>query len=321
MNYKIIGSDQKEYGPVTGVELQEWILQGRVNLQTMVQAEGGIDWKPLSDFPELTTGVIHTQSGPMSRAELEARVADRPAGIDLGSCLNRGWKLVTANLFPSIGASWLVMITLMLISVVPFIGGIIQMALQGVLFGGLFFFFLKLIRGERADVGDAFAGFTTELGQLVLGGIVPSLLTALALLVVAVPLLFPFMLQLFQLLGSGGAVNPSQINSLFANMGVLAILGILAAVAVSLLLTLLWVFTLPLIIDKKLGFWDAMEVSRKAAMKNILYLIGLWILMFLIGVAGVIACLVGVIVAFPLAMAMMMYVYEDIFSSPVQKTT
>lgn len=51
-NYKIIGIDQKEYGPVTEEQLREWVVQGRVNPQTQAQAEGASEWKALSQFPE-----------------------------------------------------------------------------------------------------------------------------------------------------------------------------------------------------------------------------------------------------------------------------
>ena|SRR5438093_207040 len=49
--YKIIGADQKEYGPVTVDELRKWITEGRANGQTLACIEGGA-WKPLSTFPE-----------------------------------------------------------------------------------------------------------------------------------------------------------------------------------------------------------------------------------------------------------------------------
>src|SRR4051812_4945648 len=49
--YKIIGTDQKEYGPVSADQVNQWIAQGRINLQTRIQADGG-EWKTLGDFPE-----------------------------------------------------------------------------------------------------------------------------------------------------------------------------------------------------------------------------------------------------------------------------
>jgi hypothetical protein len=52
--YKIIGADQKEYGPVTIDQIRQWITEGRANGQTLVQAEGSAEWKPLASFPELS---------------------------------------------------------------------------------------------------------------------------------------------------------------------------------------------------------------------------------------------------------------------------
>ena len=53
--YRILGGDQKEYGPVTAAQVREWIAQRRANAQTMVQAEGSGEWKPLSAFPEFAS--------------------------------------------------------------------------------------------------------------------------------------------------------------------------------------------------------------------------------------------------------------------------
>ena len=53
MNYKIIGGDQKEYGPITPEQLRQWMTEGRVTGQTMVQPEGETGWRPLANFPEL----------------------------------------------------------------------------------------------------------------------------------------------------------------------------------------------------------------------------------------------------------------------------
>jgi hypothetical protein len=50
--YKILGADGKEYGPVTAEVLRQWIAQGRANEHTSVQAEGSAGWKPLSSYPE-----------------------------------------------------------------------------------------------------------------------------------------------------------------------------------------------------------------------------------------------------------------------------
>lgn len=50
--YKIIGSDQKEYGPVTADQIRQWITLGRVSTGTQVQAPGGTGWQAVEDLSE-----------------------------------------------------------------------------------------------------------------------------------------------------------------------------------------------------------------------------------------------------------------------------
>jgi hypothetical protein len=50
--YKILGTDGKQYGPVSDEVLRQWIAQKRATSTTMVQIEGETGWKPLSSLPE-----------------------------------------------------------------------------------------------------------------------------------------------------------------------------------------------------------------------------------------------------------------------------
>ena len=75
--YKILGGDQKEYGPVTAEQMRDWAAQQRVNAQTLILADGATEWKPLSSFPEFAaissppaygtaTVAVTTPDNPMS---------------------------------------------------------------------------------------------------------------------------------------------------------------------------------------------------------------------------------------------------------------
>jgi len=50
--YKIIGADQKEYGPVSADQLRQWVTEGRVNGQTKVQPADSTEWKMMAELPE-----------------------------------------------------------------------------------------------------------------------------------------------------------------------------------------------------------------------------------------------------------------------------
>ena len=50
--YKIIGADRQQYGPVNAEQIRRWLAENRVRGDTLIQAEGTQDWKPLSSFSE-----------------------------------------------------------------------------------------------------------------------------------------------------------------------------------------------------------------------------------------------------------------------------
>jgi thiol:disulfide interchange protein len=55
--YKIIGADQKEYGPITADQLRQWISEGRINAHTKVQPEGATVWKTVAELPEFAAAL------------------------------------------------------------------------------------------------------------------------------------------------------------------------------------------------------------------------------------------------------------------------
>jgi len=50
--YRILGSDQQEYGPVSADDVRRWIVEGRANASTMLRAEGSTEWRPLGEWSE-----------------------------------------------------------------------------------------------------------------------------------------------------------------------------------------------------------------------------------------------------------------------------
>jgi hypothetical protein len=50
--YRVLGADGKEYGPVNGEVLRQWITEGRAHAQTRVLPEGSAEWQTLASVPE-----------------------------------------------------------------------------------------------------------------------------------------------------------------------------------------------------------------------------------------------------------------------------
>ena len=95
-------------------------------------------------------------------------------------------------------------------------------------------------------------------------------------------------------------------------------LGFMLCILPGIYLGVGYVFALPLVIDKKMEFWPAMEVSRLVVHRHWWSTFGLVIVLALVALAGFLVCLVGALVSVPLASASLMYVYEDLFGPEAQ---
>ncbi len=96
--YKIIGADGKEYGPVNGAQVRQWIAEGRIGPQTKAQAAGSTDWRPLVEFAEFADVFATGTSTPMTSAV--AKVKGPAIGLIvtaiLGAIVNLfalGWNI------------------------------------------------------------------------------------------------------------------------------------------------------------------------------------------------------------------------------------
>lgn len=291
--FKVIGSDNREYGPASEEMVRRWIAEGRANSQSQAQSEGETGWRTLGSFPEfaaaLAAGASVPPSAPatppvsgsataeapgmlgVSRIDADAladRLCARQYDFGIGSSLSRGFQLVQDHFWLVVGA-WAVsaLIQVALWSV-PYLGCVSGLVLGAVFLGGLHWFFLRLSRGEAATIGDVFAGFGTAIGPLILVGIVSTLLEGVGFFLCILP-------------------------------------GIYLAVA--------WHYASILVLDKKVDFWAAMELSRKVVTRHWFGVFGLMLLAILLWIGGFLACCIGIFVAGPIASAAIVYGYRDLF--------
>ena len=62
--YRVLGADGKEYGPVNGEALRQWIAEGRANAHTKVKPEGDADWQTLATVPEFEAAFTAAPGAP-----------------------------------------------------------------------------------------------------------------------------------------------------------------------------------------------------------------------------------------------------------------
>jgi hypothetical protein len=177
--YKIIGGDGKEYGPVTVEQLHQWVVEGRANAQSQVRHEGAADWQSLGSLPEMAalfnapppmnTGIPLGPTGNIYHGDYE---------LDVFGCLSRGWEVLASHFWLLVGGCAIYLLIIGGLSgfaQIPFIGPLFSIAsliITGPLVGGVYIFIFRVLRNQRAEVGDVFSGFRENLGQFILGHLV-----------------------------------------------------------------------------------------------------------------------------------------------------
>jgi hypothetical protein len=242
-----------------------------------------------------TGGAGYTGGPPVDPETLVQQVLERGYTVDIGSCISRAWELTKSNFWLVVGTTFLVLLAQSAAGAIPILGYCAGPILEGPLVGGLYWFYLKLARGQEAGVNDGFSGFSSQFTQLMLASVVSTLL------------MYVWMLPAGIAFFVTGAQRRNDIPVLAFVLGLLAL-------PVVLYLATAWVFTLPLMVDKKYGFWDAMNVSRRVVNRQWLSVFALLIVVGLLQIIGLIALCVGIFVTLTILRGAITYAYEDIFN-------
>ena len=146
-------------------------------------------------------------------------------------------------------------------------------------------------RGRPVEFGILFKGFD-YLGE----SIIATLIHVIPVVVIIVPFYIAFYGALFFMMPRDGEPDPGAMMGFFAIFFVFLII----VMALVMLISVLFTFTYPLIVDRHMKGLDAVKLSAKAALANFLPLFGLLLLTGLLGFCGVLLCYVGMFLVFPI---------------------
>lgn len=306
--YTIIGGDGKEYGPVTADKVREWMATNRANPHTRIKRIDGGVWTTVGQLPEFgaagaaseppSAGAASAPAAPLTGtpAEIAAALAANSRTIDVFGCLGRSFELWKANLLPLVGVTFVVLLAASALGAIPLLGILVNLVLTGVFYGGLYYYYLGKIRGEPREFADAFAGFSKAFGPLALTNLLQIGLTCAVMLVLLVPWLVPIFLA---------AKNGEQPNPLI-------FVGIFVFALPMVYLGVSWCYAFALVIDKGLGPWTALEVSRRLVTKQWFRVFFVMILSSIVAMLGLLGLIIGVIFTLPLLFGAVLYAYEDL---------
>lgn len=320
--FTIIGGDGKEYGPATADQLRQWITAGRANLDTKAKALGTDEWRRLGDFAEFaaadTPPPLGAAYAPASASAAGPKDIDgctrdliaRTGKLEVFACLDRSFSLWKANFFPLVAATLLAMICQVVLGFIPILGMIAGLLLNGVFYGGLYYFYIGKLRGQPRQIGDIFAGFSKAFVPLMLA----SLLTSIVTFAVVMICFGPSMLSLFTAAEEARRSGvPPDIHPFSGGLGAF---GFFIGLIVIFYLSIGWLFTFVLIIDKGLGPWTAMEVSRRVITRQWFRVFAVAFLGGILTLLGLFGLFIGILFTLPLGIGAIMAAYEALCNPP-----
>jgi hypothetical protein len=279
MTYQMIGADGREYGPVTPDQMRQWIGEGRANGRTRVRSGQG-EWKTLGDCSEFAELLAIKSAETAVPPRINRLEAERMAS----DVVARGRQVEVAECFSRGWATftshfWLAMGATALILLISF-----GLAALSSSFAALPFLFL---------CGPLIGGLAWFFLRLVRG----EAATVADVFVGFSKSFVPLMLA--------GLVSSVLVTVGFAFC---AVPGIYLATA--------WVFAFLLVLDKRLDFWPALELSRRVVTARFWPIFGLLFLCGLLTFAGALLFGLGVFFTTPLVVSSIVWAYEELFREP-----
>jgi uncharacterized membrane protein len=217
-------------------------------------------------------------------------------------CLKAGWALIKGEYWLFLGITFVGII----------IGGTVPLGiLMGPMMCGIYLCFLRRMRGERVEFGMLFKGFDS-FGD----GVIAGLIQVIPVMVMIVPLYIAFVVGITVLAperGSRRAVNdPNAMITFLIIMGVMFVVIML----LSMIISALFMFSYPLIMERKLSGFNAVKTSARAVFGNLGGVLGLMMLNVVLGIIGMLFCYIGALFVMPIGMAAWAIAYRQVFPEP-----
>jgi GYF domain 2 len=288
MRYWVLGSDQTVYGPVDSVTLQQWLQENRLQSESLICIEGSSEWKPISETippnipsisinykKRLNLGECFASSSLALRKYYGRAVGAGVIGLLLLLILVIAdamllFGLVIGAIFMKTTAIWLI----------PFVL-ILPAALRGMLWGGIWHFYVSLVRGAEPVLSDIFEGFKRKQLNLIALSLITTALT----------------------------FDPTRFTK---NSPDWLTHGVLIFSLMGAVITFLLIFVPPLIMDRNLSLRQAIKVSSKMVVNHFGKLFVLAITGLFAAVAALMMCIIPVFFIAPFALSWLAYAYHTL---------
>ena len=209
-------------------------------------------------------------------------------------CVKEAWEMIKSDY-------WILFAITILGAM---LGGVSLYVLIGAMICGIYRAYFRKMDGFAVSIDDLWKGFEylkpSALATVVV--VVPAVIWIVVLIsTIYVPIIVAAMMKT--------KINGDALFGIFA--GVFGIDLVVAVVMVCFHTLMMFVF--PLIVDRQLSSWQAIRISSRAVMKNLSGVTGLFVVNFVIALAGEMVFCVGIYLAIPIIFATNAVAFRKVF--------
>lgn len=325
MNWYYIDASHRE-GPLNETEWQEQVRSGKIRPETLVWHDGMGDlWLPFGQLPPEPDAEAPDE--PLEEEEelreepgedpllFAQRVAGQDYAVAISQCVEGAWRCLLTHFWPLVAATFCAMALLFMAKMLP----LLEILLGGVIQGGLFLLCLRLMRGQPTGMSDLLEGFKPPLLKPL---VLQTMVNSLVWMVCSIPVVLAM-----NAMGLSGltpekimaALSAGTMDTLIDPQTSLVLLLVMTASSLpAVYFSFCWIFSIPLIVDKGMPFWPAMQLSRRKVLQHPWRVSLLLVVAGLLGVAGGFFFFVGGFLTLPLYFLITLFLYEVIFNAPAQ---
>ena len=205
-------------------------------------------------------------------------------------CMKEGWELIKNDYW--------IFFAITLVGLL--LGGVSMYILVGAMVCGIFYCYLQKIDGKPVVFDNLWKGF-----EWLVPGLVATIVMVVPMFIVLGFIYAPFIAAAVM----GSKLSESEMIGLLVGAVAIDLVFIVVMICFHTLL----MFTFPLMVDRKLGAFDAMKTSAKAVWRNLGGIAGFYGVAFILSLVGVITCGLGTYFVIPIIMAGTTVAYRKIF--------
>jgi len=219
--------------------------------------------------------------------------------FDIGKYISDGFELCKQNLGNFVAYTFVFLAIAFAVGIIPFVGNIASIVIMPPLAVGWFIVAKKIQTNEPSEFSDFFRGFDF-IGPLILVRVVQT--------VIYIAIMIPFIVASFsylEMFTDPFYMDTYELEDDFPYWAFLLMVPILY-------LATAWRWAPMFVIFHKMGFWEAMETSRRLVTQRWFSHFALLLVYMLFAIGGVLAFFVGLIFVMPIIFCIEYAAFADV---------